>query len=50
MVHRVPVVYCKYSLTKDTFTAWYDTMISKVQERISPLMAKFKFQQTKPIL
>ena len=40
----------KYDLTKDIFTAWYNTILSKVQERISALMAKFKFQQTKHIL
>lgn len=40
----------KYDLTRDIFTAWYNTILSKVQERISALMAKFKFQQTKHIL
>ena len=40
----------KYNLTKDTFTAWYASLISKVEERISHVMIKLKFQQTKPIL
>ena len=38
------------NIIKDKFTAWCGTMISKVEERISHLMVKLKFQQTKPIL
>ena len=30
--------------------AWHDTILSKVEERISHLMVKFKSQQTTPIL
>ena len=37
----------KHNSTKDTFTLWYDTIICKVEERISYLMVKFKFHQTK---
>ena len=38
-----------YNLTKHTFTVWYDTIISKVEEKISHVMVKFKLQQTKLI-
>lgn len=41
---------CRYNLTKDTYTVWYDTIKSNVEERIFHVMVKLKFQQTKPIL
>ena len=39
----IHIVSSKCNLTKDIFTACYDTIISKVEERISHLMVKFKF-------
>ena len=51
IIHRVSLsLPWKYNLTKDTFTAWYYSIISKVDERISHTMVKYRFQQTKIII
>ena len=52
LLSSIKSLSAKYDLAKDAFTAWYDTIISKVEERISLLVVKckFKFHQTKPIL
>ena len=48
LLSSIESLCAKYDLTKDTFTVWYDTIISKVEERISHLMVKFTFQKTRP--
>ena len=43
LLSSIESLSAKYDLTKDAFTAWYDTIISKVEERMSHLMVKFEF-------
>ena len=40
----------KYNLTADRRTTWFDTIKANIEERISDLKLKLKFNQSKPIL
>lgn len=40
----------KYNLTADRRTTWFDTIKVNIEERISDLKLKLKFNQSKPFL